>query len=232
MSLLGVFKSMVEDPEGRVSLVRYLSKVKESITNPQPVFDSDVLKDVVKDCLGDMKISKGNHRNLLDGLTQKLADKYPYQVNTSQRYWITNQTGNAIGQLAILHASLNEYLIFWNTPLPTSGHSGQWNAVVRDIMVTGEMGCAILGGEKADTKRHVYRPGDMAVLTEGQVKVYDTSRDAIMLEYARGNIPSMLPLAFLEAFTSTWDMKSVRDTLEHYGGHTMMKLLTGRIQIR
>ncbi|SRR3989338_10670943 len=172
---------------------------------------------------------QGKLSAMLDELTIQLAEAYPEQIYTGQRHWIPNKTGGALGKMALLHASLEEYLLIWNTSVGTAGYSGRYRTVVRDIMLRGQMRCSITGNGVEELTPRLYQLGEMAILEPGQVKEYSTTDGTMMLEYAQGFIPSMLPQGLVEVFTSTLDLVALRDTLDWYGTFTVSKLLTGKM---
>lgn len=162
------------------------------------LFEVDYLQELV-----------ARHRQLpleqaFQAIHQELLQRYPGRVAPSYRF-IINDAGGALGQVGILYASTNEYLIFFGTPIANGGHSGRYNAEFYDIMIDGEMHTFIEG----ETKRHVYRPGDMAYLPRGQAKGYRIPDHAWMLEYARGNMVELFPFGVLApAMFITLDWKS------------------------
>ncbi len=164
------------------------------------------------------------HEEMFDVVTQALAERYPGHIDTGRRNWIFNNAGGAMGQLTLLHASLSEYIIFFGTPIGTEGHSGRYTTDVHDFMMEGEMWCYLEG----HTERKVYVPGDHAYLGSNQVKGYRIPESAYMLEYSRGNIPSMLPFGVADTAMSTLDVKTLGRTFYHYGKKTVGSMLKGK----
>lgn len=76
----------------------------------------------------------------------------------------------------------------------------------------------ILSGEQwafrtGSLRREVYRPGDQHFLPRGTAKQYKMPEGAWALEYARGNILSMMPFGFADALFSTLDFWSLGHTV-------------------
>ncbi len=161
----------------------------------------------------------------LDAITEKLALAYPRYVDSGPRKWILNNAGGAMGQMAFLHASLSEYLIFFGSPIGTEGHSGRYATDVYDWVFDGEMWCYIEG----ETERTVYTPGSTAYLGADKVKGYRIPDHAWMLEYSRGPIPSMLPFGVADTLVSTLDFKTLGRTFAGYAKHVGSSLLRGKI---
>lgn len=62
-------------------------------------------------------------------------------------------------------------------------------------------------------EKEIYRPGDQHILPRGTAKQYKMPDSAWALEYARGNIVSMLPFGFADTFSSTLDFWTLFDTI-------------------
>lgn len=156
-----------------------------------------------------------------DTVTSALAARYPGHIREGRRRWIFNNAGGAMGQLCLLHASLNEYILFFGSAIGTEGHSGRYWAEVHDFMMAGDMWCYVQG----ETEKTIYRPGDAAYLRADQVKGYRLPDAAWMLEYARGPIPTMLPFGLADSLLSTLDWINVGATILDYGRLTVRSLL-------
>ncbi len=161
----------------------------------------------------------------MDAITTELVKHYPTHVDGSGRDWILNNAGGAMGQLALLHGSLSEYLIFFGSPIGTEGHSGRYATEVYDWVFDGEMWCYLEG----ETERRVYEPGSEAYLGRDQVKGYKLPERAWMLEYARGPIPTMLPFGLADTALSTLDLKCFGRTMKGYGKLVVKSLMQGKI---
>lgn len=62
-------------------------------------------------------------------------------------------------------------------------------------------------------QKEVYKPGDQHWLPRGTAKQYRMPDAAWALEYARGNILSMLPFGFADSFSSTLDFWTLGQTV-------------------
>lgn len=62
------------------------------------------------------------------------------------------------------------------------------------------------------TEKEIYRPGDQHLLPRGTAKQYRMPDEAWALEYAQGNMLSMLPFGLADAMFSTLDFVSVYQT--------------------
>ena len=161
----------------------------------------------------------------MDAITAALVERYPAHVEAGPRDWILNNAGGAMGQLALLHGSLSEYLLFFGSPIGTEGHSGRYRTEVYDWVFHGEMWCYLEG----ETERRTYGPGSEAYLGADQVKGYRIPDQAWMLEYSRGPIPTMLPFGLADTALSTLDFKCLGRTVASYGKLVVRSLLQGKI---
>lgn len=156
-------------------------------------------------------------------LIDALDRAYPGRICTQQD-WIFNVAGGAMGQLTFLHGSLREYIILFGSCNGVEGHSGRYGSEVFDFVFRGEMHCEYEGRFELE----VHRPGSIAYLGSNVVKHYQVKQEAWMLEYARGNIPAMVPFGLAGSVFSTLDFTTVRRTLRNYGRLTVRELLTYR----
>jgi C-8 sterol isomerase len=177
------------------------------------VFDTDVLHGIVRAAIGPPIDT------LLENLVRALADRYPGRVTTRPE-WVFNNAGGAMGQMAVLHASLTEYLIVFGTPIGTEGHSGRFAADDYFYILDGEQWATSEG----NLSRMVFRPGDMHHLPRGDARGYRIPDHCWALEYARGWIPLMLPFGLADAFSSTLDARSVARTLRIYTQAAMREM--------
>lgn len=78
-------------------------------------------------------------------------------------------------------------------------------------------------------QKEVYRAGDQHFLPRGAAKQYRMPDSAWALEYARGNILSMLPFGFADALTSTLDFWSLGHTIAISAYGVIRELLLNRL---
>lgn len=151
---------------------------------------------------------------------QELAQRYPGRI-CPEVEWVFNVAGGSMGQLALLHASLKEYVIIFGSPLGSDGHTGRFRATDWFHILDGEQQAYEEGALTAE----IYKPGDQHVMPAGVAKGYRMLPNTWALEYAYGNIPSMLPFGLADAVTSTLDFQSVAKTFRMYGKATVKNML-------
>lgn len=78
-------------------------------------------------------------------------------------------------------------------------------------------------------KKEIYRPGDQHHLPFGVSKGYRMPDECWALEYARGNIPSMMPFGIFDIFFSTLDLQTLLDTVRISGLAMGSNLLKGKV---
>ena len=159
-----------------------------------------------------------------DTIVAALKRNYPEHIRTD-RPWIFNNAGGAMGAMKLLHCSLSEYIILFGSPIGTEGHSGRYSADVYDYVFTGEMWCY----HEGDLERTLYLPGSAAHLTRTQTKGYKLPEGAFMLEYSRGNIQGMFFFGLADTLVSTLDYKVLGRTLGYSGQMIFSELLKGKI---
>jgi len=184
------------------------------------VFDPDTLENIVK-----VGLDATSPDAAMDAITVELANHYPGHIETGPRDWIMNNAGGAMGQMALLHASLSEYVLFFGSPIGTEGHSGRYATEVYDWVFDGEMWCF----KEGETARSSYRQGKRAFLGADRVKGYRIPDRAWMLEYSRGPIPTMLPFGMADTLLSTLDLKCIRRTVGTYAKLVVGSLARGKI---
>ena len=182
------------------------------------IFDPDVLIDIARRSLGQPL------ERMVDQIVNELADRYPQHIE-NHREWVFNNAGGAMGQMLILHASITEYVIIFGTPNGTEGATGRFAADDWFIMLEGEHWCY---GE-GDLDRVVTRPGEVSILRRGESKAYRLPDRGFALEYARGNIPMMLPFGFADTFSSTLDFRALLRTMKLYTRSVVKNLAAGKI---
>ena len=149
-----------------------------------------------------------NLRALVDGLVAHYGD----HIYLNDR-WCFSNAGGIMGKQLILHASTREYLVLWASPHGTEGHSGRHRADLWDWVLHGELSTYF----EQDLEATWYRPGECARLKRGEAnssKVPDGG--CWLIEYGRGQIPTQLPFALLDAFTSTMDTRGIAETFKVY----------------
>src|SRR5690242_20300274 len=95
------------------------------------VFDPAVLHEIAKGAVG-MPISE-----MVPHLAKEVNARYPGHVEQRPEF-VLNVAGGAMGTMAVLHASLTEYLIVFGTPIGTDGHSGRFWADDYFFILDGE----------------------------------------------------------------------------------------------
>ena len=183
------------------------------------IFDPSTLHDIAKTA-----VAAKSRDDMVRVVSSELKRRYPAHV-TLDTPWIFNNAGGAMGQIKLLHCSLSEYILIFSTPIGTEGHSGRYGTEVYDFMIDGEMWTYHAG----EFERTVYKPGDAAYLGPDRAKGYHVPSHAIMLEYARGAIPTMLPFGLADTVFSTLDARTVGATIYQYGKLVVRELMQGKI---
>ena len=183
------------------------------------VFDQNVLHGVAKEAVASGRPLRGK----VAILRERLSDLYPGHI-AMEDDWVFNVAGGAMGQMTILHASLHEYLIVFGTPIGTEGFSGRFLADDYFMILEGEQWAF----NEGDGERMVFKPGDMHHMPRGEARGYRMPDHCYALEYARGNIPAMLPFGLIDQFTSVLDPRTVVKTLRIYTQAAVGAMLHGR----
>ena len=187
------------------------------------VFDPDKLQEISKAAHAlypeDSQLTKR-----VDAVLSGLRKEYPDHI-LDEPEWMFNNAGGAMGSMLVLHCSLSEYIIIFGTAVGTEGHTGRFLADDYFTILHGEQWAFSAG----DLDREVYKPGDQHHLKFMTTKQYKMPEECWALEYARGNIASMLPFGFLDTFFSTLDLPTLVATVRVSAGGIIMNLLRGKI---
>lgn len=138
----------------------------------------------------------------------ELRARYPGLVRADAP-WMLNNAGGAMGAMQVLHFSAVEYVIIFGTAVGTEGHSGRFWADDYFTILHGEQWAFSAGG----LEKEVFRAGEMHVMPAGTAKQYRMPDECWALEYARGNILSMLPFGLGDTLSSTFDFVTLYQTL-------------------
>jgi ERG2 and Sigma1 receptor like protein len=92
----------------------------------------------------------------------------------------------------------------------------------------------ILHGEQwafhaGSVEKEIFRPGDMHLMSRGIAKQYRMPDECWALEYARGNIVSMLPFGLGDTMSSTMDFVTLYQTLRVAGAGVLVNLAKGKV---
>ena len=169
------------------------------------VFDPQVIHEVSLKHLGEPL------EQMFDNIAADLSERYPGAIDTSKP-WIYNNAGGVMLQMKLYHASLNEYIMIWGTPIGSEGHTGRHLAEFYDTVLDGEAWYY----HEGQFTRDVYRPGDQVFVGKGQASGMHYPDHVWMIEYARGALPTLLPFGLADALSSTLDFKTAWQTLVIY----------------
>lgn len=183
------------------------------------VFDPQTLHQIAAPLVGTAPI-----RVVVDSIHAELRRRYPRWIRPKLE-WVLNNAGGAMGALAILHASLSEYVIVFGTPVGTEGHTGRFRADDYFIILDGEQWAFAAGS----FEREVYRPGELHHLKRGEAKGYRIPDHCWALEYVRGCVPLMLPFGVADTLTSTLDWRTLFATMSLYTRSVVSSLLQGKV---
>lgn len=166
------------------------------------LFDPEVLGEVVRMHLG-LPVEQQ-----FAGVSQTLRSIYGDHVSPGQR-WMWSTAGGTMCAICPLHVSPSEYLLFCGTAIGSEGHSGRHRADMYELVMSGELWTY----EAGSFERKVHRPGDLVTLTRGSANGSKLQPGLWMLEYARGNVPSLFPFALADTLFSTLDYGDLRSQL-------------------
>lgn len=192
------------------------------------VFDPDHLHEISQAAIAramDANDGNASAAAVADEVIRGVLEAYPAYTRYTGR-WLWNNAGGAMGSMTVLHCSFSEYLIVFGTPVGTEGHTGRYPFVEDFFMIVhGEQWAALPG--VAD--REVYKAGESHYLPRGVAKQYRMPQDCWALEYARGNIVSMLFFGFADMFSSTLDIVTIINTVRESAGNMIPNLMKGKI---
>ena len=166
---------------------------------PQYVFEPDDLQRIVQ-----MHVDTPLEQRL-NRITDTLHDVYGAHIHPGQD-WIWSNAGGIMCSMQVLHVTPWEYLLFCGTAVGSEGHSGRHRAELWDIVVHGEL---------QTFKPDQHRPatliaGDCSYLPRGATNGSALGPECWLMEYARGNVPSMFPFALGDTVFSTQDLTDLR----------------------
>lgn len=161
---------------------------------------------------------------VVEEVIQSVLTQYPATTRYTGR-WLWNNAGGAMGSMTVLHCSFSEYLIIFGTPVGTEGHTGRHMAEDFFTIIYGEQ----WAGDVGPVSRAVYPAGEQHYLPRRTVRHYRMPDECWALEYARGNIPSMMIFGFLDMIFSTFDLATMAQTVQESAGNMMMNLLRGKL---
>ena len=189
----------------------------------QFVFTPEGLHAIAKKAISENKGAE-DPQGVIDSVVKLLQEKYPDYVS-KQPEWLFNNAGGAMGAMLVLHASLSEYVIIFGSPIGTEGHSGRFLSDDYFHILHGEQWAYVPGQLTKD----VYVPGDQHHLPLGVAKGYKIPDNCWALEYARGNILSMMPFGLADLLSSTLDPVALYQTVKASAGEMAKNLLKGKI---
>jgi C-8 sterol isomerase len=166
------------------------------------LFDPEVLSEVVRMHLG------SPIEQQFAGVSQTLRSIYGDHVNPGQR-WVFSNAGGLMCAISPLHVSPTEYLLFCGSAIGSEGHSGRHRADLYELVMAGELWTY----EAGSLERKVHRPGDLVTLRSGSANGSKLRPGVWMLEYARGNVPSLFPYALADTIFSTLDFEDLKNQL-------------------
>jgi C-8 sterol isomerase len=166
------------------------------------LFDPDILARAVRMHL-ELPIDQQ-----IEAVSGTLKAIYGDHVHPGQP-WMWSTAGGIMCAISPLHVSLNEYVLFCGTAVGSEGHSGRHRAAMYDCVMSGELWTYSTGA----FERHQHRAGDTAYLRPGSANGSRLRPGTWLLEYARGDIPSLFPFALGDTLFSTLDLTDLRAQL-------------------
>jgi sigma non-opioid intracellular receptor len=183
------------------------------------VFDPEELHEISKVGIG------LPFHEMCEAVIEGLAARWPDYIEKKQD-WVFNLAAGATGMMTVLHGSMTEYLILFGSSIGTEAFSGRYHLDIWDWVISGEMWTYT---EEVFHTRQVTRPGEGARLARGSAKGYRIKEDTWMLEYARGFVPTALPIGLGDAVLSAQDVRIVSKTVRNYGRLVVRSLLQGKL---
>ena len=151
------------------------------------------------------------HQQMLEEITAALDRQYPGLIS-SDLPWIFSNAGGAMIQIKLLHASFNEYILLFGTPVGTEGHSGRHLVEFYDTVLDGEAWYY----HEGQFERDVYTTGNRIFVGRRQSAGMHIPDHVWMIEYARGALGLLLPFGLADSLLSTLDFLTVWQTLVAY----------------
>lgn len=191
------------------------------------VYDPTVLHEIARKGIARATASHGPNVPadvVVHEVIQAVLERYPKTTRYTGN-WFWNNAGGAMGSMTVLHCSFSEYLIIFGTPIGTEGHSGRHLADDFFHIIYGEQWAAPSGVKP----REVYKAGDQHFLPRMEAKQYRMDDECWALEYARGNIPSMMIFGFFDGLFSTVDLLTLGKTIKESAGSMISSMLNGKI---
>lgn len=170
------------------------------------IFDPKTLQEIANNTIG------LPYEKMFETLRAELEQKYSGRINEKIE-WVFNNAGGCMYSVAVLYASLTEYILIFGSSITTQGHTGRHFAEIYDFVLDGELWYF---QESRPFERIVHKAGDNYYLGKLQSEGLCIPNQAWVLEYARGIIPSMLPFGLADSLLCTLDLKTVARTFGIY----------------
>lgn len=171
------------------------------------VFEPDTLHQIAKQGI-DL-----SDEERFEYIRQRLTEQYPGHI-CNKLDWVLMNSGGCIYAVAVLHASLKEYLLIFGNSIGTSGHTGRHWTEIYDFVIDGELWYF---KEELPWQRIVHKAGDRYYLAPHHSEALRISDRAWVLEYARGPIISILPFGLAGSLFTTLDFKTIFRIIGIYG---------------
>ena len=182
------------------------------------ILDPDVLGAVAR------QVAELDRAEMIEALVERLRGHYGDHI-VAKPQWLFNLNGGATGAMAVLHASLSEYLVVFGTPLGTAGFSGRYSVHIHDWVLSGELWNMRV---ENPMQRLVFGAGQHVELLRGEATAFRLTRDGWLLEYGRGNVVASLPHILGDAVFRGQDAITFFKTLHSYGSLAIHELFGGR----